>query len=123
LPSILTTHSNDTFQQKEKLILLIEGKLLSILRRIIMINKPILNIICSIALLCPVVSTAAGLAEAEANQPASTQKTGNQSEFSAFEGAEVSNVDSKGDVKQSQKSSETDLDNFEWMSVDWYEVY
>ncbi len=88
-----------------------------------MINKPILNIVCSIALLCPVVSTAAGLAEAEANQPASKQKTGNLSEFSAFEGAEVSNVGSKGDVKQLPKNSETDLDNFEWMSVDWYEVY
>ena len=88
-----------------------------------MINKPILNIICSITLLCPVMSTAAGLAEAEANQPASMQKTGNQSEFSAFEGAEVSSVGSKVDVKQPPKSSETDLDNFEWMSVDWYEAY
>ncbi len=88
-----------------------------------MINKTILNIICSIALLCPVVSTAAGLAEAEANQPASTQQTGNQSEFSAFEGAEASNLRSKEVAKQGLKSGETDLDNFEWISRDWYEAY
>jgi hypothetical protein len=113
-----------------------------------MINKPMLNIVYAIALLCPVLSAAAcldsndpaknmttgdcrykaeyylaGLAEAEINQPASTQKTGNQSEFSAFEGAEVSNVGPKVDVQHLPKNSETDLDNFEWMSVDWYEAY
>ena len=88
-----------------------------------MINKPMLNIVYAIALLCPVVSTAAGLAEAEANQPASTQKTGNQSEFSAFESAEVSNVGPKVDVKQRPKSSETDLNNFDWISSNWYEAY
>lgn len=88
-----------------------------------MINKPILNIICSIALLCPVVSTAAGLAEAEANQLTSKQKTGNQSEFSAFESVEASNVGSKGNVNQSPKSNKTELDNYDWLPNDWYEVY
>ena len=85
-----------------------------------MINKPLLNIICSIALLCPVVSTAAGLAEAEVNQPASMQKTGDQSGFSV---AEVSNVGSKVHVKQTPKRNETDFDNFEWMPTAWYETY
>ena len=88
-----------------------------------MINKPILNIICSIALLYPVVSTAADLTEAETNQPASTQKAGNLSEFSAFEGAEVSSVGPKVDVKQPPKNSATDLDNFDWISSNWYEAY
>ncbi len=113
-----------------------------------MINKSMLNTLYAIALFCPGVSAAdclgssdpknnmvtgdchykaeyylAGLAEAEANQPANTHKIGDQSEFSVFEAAEASNVGSKGDVKQSPKSSETDLDNFDWIPIDWYEVY
>ena len=88
-----------------------------------MINKPILNIICSIALLCPVVSTAAALAETETNKPASIQKTVDQSGFSIVELAEAFNVGSKVHVKQSPKRSETGSDNFEWMPTDWYETY
>jgi len=113
-----------------------------------MINKRILNIVSVIALLSPTVSTAAcldsndptknritgdchskaeyylaGLAETDENPPVSRQKTIGQSEFSVFEGAEASNLSSKGGVKQSPKSSETDLGNYEWTPSHWYEVY
>jgi hypothetical protein len=113
-----------------------------------MINKQMLTILAVITLLSPLVSNAAcldnngpaknritgdchyktqyylaGLAEQKAQQPASTQKTGDQPGSSAIKVAESSNASSKGHLKQTPKSSEPDLDHFDWIPRDWYEVY
>jgi len=111
-------------------------------------KKPTLHLVYTIALLCPVVSAAAcldsndpakymttgdchykaeyfiaDLAESVSNQPASEQKTVNQSGLSAFEGFEASDDSSRGGVKKSPKTNKPDLDNFDWIPPDWYEVY
>ena len=113
-----------------------------------MINKPIFKIAYAIALLCPVVSAAAcfdsndpaksrtagnycykteyhlaGLANEVTNQPASEQKTVDQSEFSALESYATSNDNKKVGARKGPEDSETYLDNYEWTPAEWYEVY
>ena len=113
-----------------------------------MINKPILNVLSAIVLLCPVVGSAtclgsndsannqlfsdchskaeyhlAGLSQVAGNPSTNSQAIADQPGLLVVDVTEASKVGSKVRVEKSPKNNEQPFDNHEWMPADWYEAY
>ena len=86
-----------------------------------MINKRIVNIVCAVALLGPVMSQAANNPSTDSS--AQSQASAEKSELMMVDVTDTSNVGSKVRVKRDPKPGGQPFDNYGWIPSDWYEGY
>ena len=102
-----------------------------------MSTKPVINTLFSIALLSPVMSSASCLDSIDPaknittgdcditsiNQPANDQQRLVQNSFSTPDISQSQKPDSRSGINNIPLKNDGNLDNFDWVPADWYEVY